>query len=296
MIEIKNVVKKFDDVVALKDLSLTLEDGIIGLVGHNGAGKSTLLRCISDVYILDEGDIFIDGEKNNCNSAKKKIFFLSDSPFFLRRSSIANVLALYSLAYEIDEAKFYEIIKAFNLPLNRRIDGFSKGMLRQLFVAIALSVKADILLLDEAFDGLDPLITEKIKDLLIEKRKTTSIIVISSHNISSLEKLVDHYVILSNGKLKENKGNKEEAKTYVKYQMMTDIDLSHFEPSKCLLDIISFTKVGSIYHIVVVKEDDLENKLKILFKPKLLEMIPIDSSELIKASMKMEKEINENVD
>ncbi len=290
MVEIKNVTKRFSDVTALKGLSLNLDDGIIGLVGHNGAGKSTLLRCIANVYLVDEGEILIDGIVNELNEAKKKIFFLSDTPYYLRRSTIKDVLNLYSLAYKIDENKFYEILKDFSLPLNRRVDGFSKGMLRQLFIAIALSVETDILLLDEAFDGLDPIITEKIKDLIVEKRKTTSLVVISSHNISSLEKLVDQYVILYEGTLKEQGENKEYAKTYVKYQMLTDVDLSTIDLSISRLEIISLTKVGSLYHIVLVKEDDLDKKLTSLFKPKLLEIIPIDSSEIIKASMKSSRE------
>ncbi len=290
MVEIKNVTKRFSDVTALKGLSLNLDDGIIGLVGHNGAGKSTLLRCIANVYLVDEGEILIDGIVNELNEAKKKIFFLSDTPYYLRRSTIKDVLNLYSLAYKIDENKFYEILKDFSLPLNRRVDGFSKGMLRQLFIAIALSAEADILLLDEAFDGLDPIITEKIKDLIVEKRKATSLVVISSHNISSLEKLVDQYVILYEGTLKEQGENKEYAKTYVKYQMLTDVDLSTIDLSISGLEIISLTKVGSLYHIVLVKEDDLDKKLTSLFKPKLLEIIPIDSSEIIKASMKSSRE------
>ncbi len=290
MVEIKNVTKRFSDVTALKGLSLNLDDGIIGLVGHNGAGKSTLLRCIANVYLVDEGEILIDGIVNELNEAKKKIFFLSDTPYYLRRSTIKDVLNLYSLAYKIDENKFYEILKDFSLPLNRRVDGFSKGMLRQLFIAIALSVETDILLLDEAFDGLDPIITEKIKDLIVEKRKATSLVVISSHNISSLAKLVDQYVILYEGTLKEQGENKEYAKTYVKYQMLTDVDLSTIDLSISGLEIISLTKVGSLYHIVLVKEDDLDKKLTSLFKPKLLEIIPIDSSEIIKASMKSSRE------
>lgn len=268
MLEIKNITKKFCDTVALKELSLNLDDGIVGLVGHNGAGKSTLLRCIADVYLLDEGEIFVDGKNNNDIEIKKNVFFLSDNPFFNRRSTIKDVFLLYSLGYKMDEKKFYEIIDLFHLPTNRRVDGFSKGMLRQLFIAIALSIEAKILLLDEAFDGLDPLITDQIKDLLLEKRKTSSLIIISSHNIGSLEKIVDQYVILSNGRLKENKAKNDYSKTYVKYQMMTDLDLSSFDIASSSLDIVSLTKVGSIYHLVLAKEENIEDKIRILFKPK----------------------------
>ncbi len=295
MLEIKNITKKFNDTVALKELSLNLDDGIVGLVGHNGAGKSTLLRCIADVYLLDEGEIFVDGKNNNDIEIKKNVFFLSDNPFFNRRSTIKDVFLLYSLGYKMDEKKFYEIIDLFHLPTNRRVDGFSKGMLRQLFIAIALSVEAKILLLDEAFDGLDPLITDQIKDLLLEKRKTSSLIIISSHNIGSLEKIVDQYVILSNGRLKENKAKNDYSKTYVKYQMMTDLDLSSFDIASSSLDIVSLTTVGSIYHLVLAKEENIEDKIRILFKPKLLENIPIDSSELIKASMKIDREEKDDV-
>lgn len=145
------------------------------------------------------------------------------------------------------------------------------------------------------FDGLDPLITDQIKDLLLEKRKTSSLIIISSHNIGSLEKIVDQYVILSNGRLKENKAKNDYSKTYVKYQMMTDMDLSSFDITSCSLDIVSLAKVGSIYHLVLAKEENIEDKIRALFKPKLLENIPIDSSELIKASMKIDREEKDDV-
>ena len=102
----------------------------------------------------------------------------------------------------------------------------------------------------------------------MKKRKTSSLIIISSHNIGSLEKIVDQYVILSNGRLKENKAKNDYSKTYVKYQMMTDLDLSSFDIASSSLDIVSLTKVGSIYHLVLAKEENIEDKIRILFKPK----------------------------
>ncbi len=101
MIEIKNLTKVFDDVVAIKHLNLKLSPGIIGLVGHNGAGKSTLFRLIADVYIPDEGDIYIDGVNNYLSEAKKKLFFLSDTPYYVPRSTVKDVYYLYNSTFNI---------------------------------------------------------------------------------------------------------------------------------------------------------------------------------------------------
>ena len=285
MIEIKNLTKVFDDVVAIKHLDLKLSPGIIGLVGHNGAGKSTLFRLIADVYIPDEGDIYIDGVNYYLSEAKKKLFFLSDTPYYVPRSTVKDVYYLYNSTFNIDEKKFYEILNDFNLPLNRRIDGFSKGMLRQLFIALAVSSDAKIILLDEAFDGLDPLIVTRLSQLLIALKDEHRTIIISSHNISSLQSLVDEFVILHKGELSSQGEEEVLSQSFVKYQMLCDAPITSDSLKKNGLNIISVNKLGSIYHLVFVKEDDLKDKLVGLYHPSLLEEVRMDAQELISIEM-----------
>lgn len=168
MIEIHNLSKGFDKQNVLKNLSLTIKDGtIFGLVGINGAGKSTLLRLMSGIYKADNGVITYDGNNVYDNpNVKKDIFFLPDDPFYAMNTKGKDLLELYKTLYDVDEGIFYKYISQFNLSDNKPINNFSKGMKRQLFIALALSVKPKYLFLDEAFDGLDPLARLSFKKLL----------------------------------------------------------------------------------------------------------------------------------
>ena len=289
MIEIKGLTKKFPDVIAINNLDLTINPGIIGLVGHNGAGKSTLLRMIADVFVPDSGSITINGLSNQDLTVKDDIFYLSDTPYYPRRSFIKDVFYFYSIAFSLDKEYFDKIISLFGLSLDRRVDGFSKGMLRQLFIAIALSSKAKILLLDEAFDGIDPLTVLKIKDLILEKKKSDTTIIISSHNIATLQNVVDQYIVLSKGKIASMGEEKALSASFIKYQILTDINLTKEMFINNGFTLISLNKVGSLYHLVFLIEDDLEERIKKICSPKLFEAVQIASDELILIEMQYAK-------
>lgn len=284
-IEIKNLVKKFSDVVAIDNLSVSFNEGITGLVGHNGACKSTLFRCIADILDINEGEILIDGTKYNSLENKNNLFFLPDTPIFPRRSFPKDVFNYYNIFFKMKKEIFDEMINAFSLPKDRRVDGFSKGMLRQLFIAIALSMDVKILLLDEAFDGIDPLAIEKIKEMIIKRANENMTIVVSSHNIATLEKLVDQYVILYKGKLSSEGDEELLGETFIKYQIIPIGDINENTLVENGLKVIKLNKFGSIYHIVLVKNNDIEEKLRKLYKPVLLETVPISSNELIAIEM-----------
>ncbi len=163
MIEISNLTKRFDQVAAVDQLNLTISEGITGVVGENGAGKSTLFRLISGVIDPSEGEILVDGHRSDTKEAKEKIFFLPDNPYVPNGSYLKDIEEFYSCFYEIDSEKYHHMLEVFNLPTNKKVSTFSKGMRRQALIALALSVKTPYLFLDEAFDGLDPLVLETIK-------------------------------------------------------------------------------------------------------------------------------------
>ena len=150
MIEIKNLVKTFGSVRAVDDLSITINSGINGLIGENGAGKSTLLRLISDVYQPDSGEIIIDGVPNYKVMAKRDVFFLPDNPYAPHNMAVSQVFELYSTLFDLDKEKFMSIMNKLSLPTDRKVSTYSKGMRRQLFIAIALSSNAKYALLDES--------------------------------------------------------------------------------------------------------------------------------------------------
>ena len=203
MIEIKNLTKSYEDKKeVLKEVNLTISDGtVFGLVGINGAGKSTLLRLISGVLRGEGGQVCVDGEDVYENEkAKRQMFFLPDDPFYTFNVS-ANALAqMYQAAYDFDEKVFATYLDKFKLNAKAPIRNFSKGMKRQVFVALALAIAPKYLLLDEAFDGLDPLARMVFKKGLVElvEEKGTTVI-ISSHSLRELEDVCDSYGILDHG-------------------------------------------------------------------------------------------------
>lgn len=283
MIVINNLTKTFNQVKAVDDLSIKINNGINGLIGENGAGKSTLLRLIADVYNVDNGEILIDNNFSNSLDAKKEIFFLSDNPYAPNNATVKQVFDLYSSLFSLDKEKFLKMMSALSLPTDRKVSTFSKGMKRQFFIAIALSSKAKYILLDEAFDGLDPLVLDNIRQEIIKSADEKTFIV-SSHNISSLERLCDNFILLSKGKCKKNGNIEHIGENFVKYQILINGDLNKEDLEKLSLRILSFKKVGSLVNAVFYEELD-EKILKEHYEVILLEKIPIDPDELIALQM-----------
>ena len=190
MIEVKGLKKGYDKKAVLVDMNLRVQSGaVFGLVGINGAGKSTLLRTLAGVLKADAGEVLFDGEKVYENVAvKREIFFLPDDPYYDTNVTAEGLADLYRAFYEFDEAVFDGFVTEFSLEKNKPIRNFSKGMKRQVFVALALACRPKYLLLDEAFDGLDPLARLIFKRGLIELvEEKGSTVVISSHSLRELE-------------------------------------------------------------------------------------------------------------
>ena len=294
MIKINNLYKSFGTKSVLQDLSITINDGeVFGLIGINGAGKSTLLRTLSGIYKADSGEVLFDGENIFENiKIKKDIFFLSDDPYYPANSTSTSILNFYKTFYNVDEEKFYDIISKFKLDLSNTINNFSKGMKRQLFIALALAISPKYLFLDEAFDGLDPLarlIFKRELNEIIEEKQIT--VIISSHSLRELEDICDSYGLIDCGKI-TNTGSIEERKTlYHKYQLafMDEKEQEEFND----LDIVSFSKIGRIVKLVVRgNEDECAQKLK-KYNPLLIDKIDIDFEELFIIEVESKGYINE---
>ena len=118
MIEIKNLTKKFDTIVAVNDLSITFKEGVYGIIGENGAGKSTLLRLISGVYLKDKGEILVDGIENDLPTAKKLVFFLSDNPYYELNSNLKQTIDFYASVFPLDKGRCFKLLEKLNLPNN----------------------------------------------------------------------------------------------------------------------------------------------------------------------------------
>ena len=284
MINIRSLTKNFENVVAINNLSIDIHPGINGLVGENGAGKSTLLRLIADIYQKSEGEILIDGEPNDLIKNKSNVFLLSDNPMYASNGNVMSTMLLYSELFDMDEQKFEEILNVLQLPKKRRLSTFSKGMKRQLFLAIALSMKAQYILMDEAFDGIDPIMQDIVKQEII-KAAGEKTFIISSHNLLSLERLCDNFILLSKGNLAKNGALEDLGTSFTKYQAIFKEDYTEEDFTNAGLSVISYRKVGSITHLVFEKQDDIEKIVNEKFKPTLFESVQLDDDEVFKLEM-----------
>lgn len=281
MIEIKSVTKGYEkNKEVLKGVSVTVEDGsVFGLVGINGAGKSTLLRLIAGVLRADSGEVCIDGESVFENEKlKKQIFFLPDDPYYTSNVSAEGLASLYRATHEFDNDVFSTYLGKFQLNPKKPIRNFSKGMKRQVFVALALAVKPKYLLLDEAFDGLDPLARLVLKKALIAlvEEKHTSVI-ISSHSLRELEDICDSYGILDHGEITCSGDLGSDLQTIHKFQAAFEGEVT---AETLGFPCMSFTKTGRVVRVIAKGDkDELLAKISAL-QPMFVEEIEVDFEEL----------------
>lgn len=159
MIEIRNVVKEFDGFRALDGLNMTVPDGAVyGLVGPNGAGKSTIIRHLTGIYRQDSGDVLVDGEQVFENPAvKNRIAYIPDDIFYFSNARIGEMAGFYRSIYpQFDNERFNKLGEVFGLDTKRQMRKLSKGMQKQAAFWMMMSLRPDILVLDEPVDGLDP--------------------------------------------------------------------------------------------------------------------------------------------
>lgn len=203
MIEIKNVSKIFGDVKAVDHICLTIQNNtVMGLLGTNGAGKSTILRMMAGILKPEEGKILIDGIPVwNNPEAKAKFFYISDDQFYFPNSTPKEFGSFYKAYYPaFDEERFHQLLDKIDLPANRKIRTFSKGMKKQLSILIGICSGTEYLFCDETFDGLDPVMRQAIKTIFIQEMERRSFTpVIASHNLRELEDISDHIGLLHKG-------------------------------------------------------------------------------------------------
>ena len=205
MLTVQGLDKRFGNKTAIADLSLTLEEGhIFGMLGTNGAGKSTLLRVMSGILRADEGSVRLDNMHVYENpAAKREICYLSDDPTFLPNASIAEMGRMQAAYYpEYSESKLKALCERFSLPMNERITSFSKGTQKRAQICLGLALNPRVLLCDETFDGLDPVMRDSFKRVLSQETVDRGLItVLAGHNQQEMEDICDSVGFLHEGRL-----------------------------------------------------------------------------------------------
>ena len=282
MIQAKDLTKKFGSFTALDSLNCSIAEGCVyGLVGSNGAGKSTLLRLISGIYRPDGGELLIDGKPVfDDPEVKSRMVLVPDELYFLPRSSLNRMAKLYASVYErFSYERFNSLVGVFRLDPNANIGTFSKGMRRQAATILALSCRADYLLFDETFDGLDPVMRGLVKKLIYNdvcERNTTA--VVTSHSLRELEDTCDQLALLHEGGIifESDISNLKTSLFKVQVAFGDEYDSSRFEG----IDIQSFAKHGSVATLIVRGDrEETEARIKAM-QPLLFEILPLSLEEV----------------
>ena len=279
MIEVKNVNKNFGEKQVLSEAALTVADGsVFGLVGINGAGKSTLLRLIAGVLKPDGGSVEIGGENVFENEkVKRRVFFLQDDPYFTPNLTGEAQAEFYKTFYNFDDKIFRRYAEIFKLDMKKPLRNFSKGMKRQTFVSLALACKPDYLLLDEAFDGLDPLARLEFKRGLIELQEGGSSVMIASHSLRELEDICDSFALLDDRSVKSYGNIGNELARLSKFQLAFKHGIGREDfPFECL----HYEKTGRVIRLVARGDKDEIRAAIEKLEPVILDEIPMDFEDL----------------
>lgn len=295
MLKIDSLCKQFGDTKVLDGLNLEIKEGsIFGLVGINGAGKSTLLRTIAGVYEPEQGSIIFNGNDTyEDEKIRKEIAFVSDEQYYPVGSTIHSVKLFYQSMYDFSESTYQKYLQLFNLEENASILNLSKGNKRRVALLFALSVKPKLLLLDEAYDGLEPLIRYKFKKVLSELIEDEQItVIISSHNLKELEDICDSFGILENGKMLTYGDLNDSKENINKYQVVfkDEVDQNVF----AAFDILHFEQEGRVYKLVIKgNEQETLEKLNTLH-PLLVDVLQVNFEELFIYELEGRSNNNEN--
>lgn len=202
LVECKNLCKKFDNKVVLDNINLTIPKGkIIGLLGKNGMGKTTLIKLINDLLTPTSGEILINGENPGINS-KNIIAYLPERTYLDKNMKISQILTFFEEFYSnFNKEKAIELLKVLDLDINLKVNKMSKGMQEKLQLILVMSREAELYILDEPLGGVDPATRDYILDTILSNFSEGASVIISTHLISDIERILDEVIFIHKGKI-----------------------------------------------------------------------------------------------
>ncbi len=280
MIEVKNVTKSFDGFTALRDLTMTVPTGAVyGLVGPNGSGKSTIIRHITGIFRQDAGEVLVDGQPVYENPAvKARIAYIPDDVFYFPQAGVRDMMQYYKGIYPRFDAGRYEKLKeVFQLDERQPIRRMSKGMQKQAAFWLAMCQMADVVVLDEPVDGLDPVMRRQIWGLLMADAAERGLtVLVSSHNLRELEDVCDHVGILDHGHLLLERSLSELQENITKVQ----IALPDGRPLPEGLKLVHETVTGRLRTLILRGDPDETLQKLQECEPLFLDAVPLSLEEI----------------
>lgn len=282
MININNLTKNFGDFRALDNLTMHVGRGqIYGLVGPNGAGKSTVIRHLTGAFLQDEGEVLVDGQKVYENDdIKARIAYIPDEIFFFPQANIKDMLKFYKSIYpNFDEELFMKIKDCFGaLDLKKNIRSFSKGMQKQAAFLLAVCCRAELMVLDEPVDGLDPVMRRQIWNIILNDVAERGLtVLVSSHNLRELEDICDHVGIMNKGKLLIERSLSDLQASVVKIQVAFEDEMPQIPEG---LTVLHKSSSGRVHSLIIKGEPDEAQKKIEQMNPILMDVLPLTLEEI----------------
>lgn len=202
LVECKKLTKKYGNFKALDNVSLKLSKGkIIGLLGSNGSGKTTLIKLINNLLTSTSGEVLISGNKPGVES-KKIVSYLPERNYLNDSMKVREVINLFKDFYDnFNENKANKLFEKLDIDTNKRIKTLSKGTKEKVQLILVMSRDADLYILDEPIGGVDPAARDLILDTILNNFNKNASILISTHLISDIERILDEVIFISKGKI-----------------------------------------------------------------------------------------------
>ncbi|KIL51833.1 ABC transporter ATP-binding protein [Jeotgalibacillus soli] len=282
MIKATAVDKRFEDLQAVSNLTLHVQRGsIYGLLGSNGAGKTTLLKMLAGIYKQDQGKITINNQPiYEVPDTKQRVLFIPDQPYFLHQTSLNNMAAFYEQVYtHWNSNRFKQITDHFKMDPNKKLNRMSKGMQRQASFILSLSTMPEVMILDEPFDGLDPVVRQQMKNLILQDVADRGLtLLVSSHNLREMEDFCDYVGIMHKGTLLFER-DMDELKTDIhKLQIAFRV-----VPDKSFLDglnVLHYEKRGSVLLCIVKGSVGEISDYVESYNPAIFDLLPLTLEEI----------------
>ena len=229
LIEFKNLSKNYGTKQALIDINLKIEKGkIYGLLGPNGSGKTTLIKIINDLLQPSSGEILVKGKEPGIES-KKIISYLPERTYLNMNMKVSELIQFFKDFYQdFDEKKALKLLGKLKINENDKLKNMSKGTKEKVQLVMVMSRKADLYILDEPIGGVDPASRDYILDTILTNFNEGSSIIICTHLIADIEKILDQVIFINQGKIVLN----EDADT-IRKNKKTTIDKLFREEFKC---------------------------------------------------------------
>ncbi|WP_454963689.1 ABC transporter ATP-binding protein [Filifactor alocis] len=202
LLEFINVTKKFSNKTALDNVSFAIQPGrIIGLLGPNGSGKSTSIKMINGLLQPDSGQVLIKGNTPSIES-KKIISYLPERTYLNDWMTVSQILSFFEDFYEdFDSNRAKEMLTSLGIDENAKLKTLSKGTKEKVQLILVMSRKAELYVLDEPIGGVDPAARDYILSTIIQNYSESSSILISTHLIQDVEKILDDVILINNGQI-----------------------------------------------------------------------------------------------